>query len=308
MNEQPAAERQFNYTTLIWSALGVVAVVALIWLLTQFSGDDSRPLLPILPTPTPRLLEYSGVATSLSFSELNSDPYAYINQPIQVSGSYTPLDPPTCDRFSGPRISWALINENLQLEAVGYEPIVRLLAPGTRLTVQGIWRRYEGPAGCGKGPPRQQIWYLDVKKIVEPNPLVDAEGNPINLNIDTGAGGAVPTADVTATLQPSVTPSSTPEISPTVPGGTLPAGTPTETAVPGTLTPTLPTPTSTTPVGTAAPGATATDTAVTPTSTPSDGSQPTTTPEPLPPTATRDAGGYPGNPTPTFTPTTSPYP
>jgi hypothetical protein len=43
------------------------------------------------------------------------------------------------------------------------------------MTVEGYWRLYEGPLGCGKNAPRAAIWYLEVLRIVEPNPL---PGNP----------------------------------------------------------------------------------------------------------------------------------
>jgi hypothetical protein len=159
------------------------------------------------------------------------------------------------------------------------------------LTVTGIWRVYEGPVGCGKEPPDGTVWYLEVDRIVEPNPLVGSGGpgltvvagtqqpvqglldndptstpgltitptveSLVTVPITTGTAVPAPPLTVTATLTlPPTTPlpglSPTSSVTPT-PSPTTGAGTPTAgTGTPqGTTTPGLPTGT---PSGTGYPG------------------------------------------------------
>ncbi|MCZ7669586.1 MAG: hypothetical protein M5U34_21625 [Chloroflexi bacterium] len=95
---------------------------------------------------------------------------------------------------------------------MGHEELVKRLPDGLTLTVEGVWRQYDGPLGCGKGPAAGVTWYLQVERIVSPNPL------PL-LNrtvVPTLAGG------VLTTSQPGI------EI------------TPFETGTPGTAVPTQP--------------------------------------------------------------------
>lgn len=308
MIEQTSTEPQGKRRrALFWSivALGVAVVfIALLWSFTQPGG---RGLMPELPTPTPGTAEVSNEAAIVTFTELNSDPYAYVNRPIQVTGAMQRVAPPNCTRYTGPRFRWGLVSEGLRLNAVGYERIVPLLEEETTLTVQGIWRRYQGPLGCGKGPARGTEWYLDTRRILQPNPLVTAGGSVIPLNVLTG-DQPLPTLMPTTAVTPT-TPVATTAVTATAtlpPAGTVPA---TSTGAP--ITPTLGAVTRT-PSPTPAPG-TGTPSGPVPNLTPTPGGNATASPQPsstpeLPdiPTATPGGGGYPGQPT--ATPTTSAYP
>jgi hypothetical protein len=258
--------------------------------------QTQQSLKPIRPTPTPGGGPVSGLATLVTFSELESDPFHYRNQVIRVSGDYVRLSPPACRYERGPRLRWALVAEGFRMDAIGFEPILRLAPEGLPLTVEGLWRRYEGRLGCGKGAPVGVAWYLEVQQIVHPNPLPHFDGvapAPPPLPPDSPQPPVTPeptppAETATATSSPAVTtPTATPSATPTL--AAPPPGLPTATVPP------LPSPTMTpTPTPTATPTVT-------------DG---VATPPPLvgTPTATPETPGYPGPP-PGITPATStPYP
>ena len=315
---------QHNYNRIIIGIVSVIAIILLVFFFVRlFNTENNNALFPQLPSPTPS--NDSGIpqATLVNFTDLNNDPYAYIDQLIEVSGGYTPQTAPDCVRYSGPHIHWALIADSLQLDAVGYERIVKLLAPGTPMTVRGYWRLYDGPLGCGKGPARGSRWYLHVTMIMQPNPLIGADGEKININVENGEAGLPPLQPTDPSVgtelpaTPVFTPTFDPVLTPTatLAGTILPIFTPTLTAtllpnVTPSVTPTNDPAATMTPIPSTTPAAGVTPTADTPTSTATSGAA-TLTPEPPPilPTAS-PGGGYPGNdtPTPTLTPTPENYP
>jgi hypothetical protein len=273
----------------------------LFWLWPVFilmlAGCQPQPTLkPIRPTPTPGGGPISGVEVMVTFTELESDPFRYLDRVIQVSGDYVRLPPPACRYERGPRVRWALIAEGFRMDATGFEPVLRLVPESFPLTVNGIWRRYEGRLGCGKGAPAGVAWYLEVQRIVHPNPLplfdavatVPPPSPPDLLETPPAPEGTLPAATITPLPAPGVlTPTMTPSATPTL--VTAPPGLPTATRPPGSPTPTM----TATPTSTAT--ATATTTAATPPSLPAT------------PTPTPQAPGYPGPPPPGVTPAT-PYP
>ncbi|MDX1416775.1 MAG: hypothetical protein R3293_21415 [Candidatus Promineifilaceae bacterium] len=295
----------------------VLVIGVLIW--SVLGQRDSMQLLPVLPEPTTFFSQDDRAPVTVSFTELNDDPVAYLNQVIVVSGSYLPVEHTNCLRYSGPDIRWSLTAENLQLDAIGYERIVRLLPVGSMMTVQGVWRFYQGPLGCGKGPPVGTAWYMDVKKILQPNPLISEGGQALPIIIGSGESELpelIPTLDnlegaASATNDVlTVTPVGTQVIQPTVEGQVTFTPTPTTLGTPTPMTPASQTPTlplaTATPIGgTSVPGATSTPTATVDPSNPTS----THTPEspPVPPTATDVPDGYPGA-TETSVPTASPDP
>ena len=209
----------------------------------------------------------------VTFSELQTDPEMYQDRLIGVTGLYLRLPTVDCYPQSGHGAEWSLIAEDLRLDAVGYEIITRLLPSDTLMTVEGIFRLYEGPIGCGKGAPPGTAWYLEVIRIIEPNPL----SGPIV----RGPGGIYPGA----TSMPEG-----PEASPAPPEGTsLPTS-----STPGTLPPT------------ASPVPTGTDAFVTPSLTATNISTVSATPEETP-TGTLTVTPTPSN-SPTGTLTITPIP
>ena len=275
--------------------VGVVLVVA------ALVNRNTRPLYPNLPTFTPQAGTREGEPAVLTFTELNADPDAYRDRRIQVAGDFASVAPPACVPYTGPDIRWSLVAEELQLNAAGFENVLRLLEEGTPMTVTGIWRLYRGPVGCGKEPPDANVWYLAVDQILEPNPLLGS--NSAALTVIAGSPQLelppldleAPTLEATPTLTTTLESEPTPELLPTV--GVLPTigatstatlpPTPTLGSTPG-LTDT-PTPTGTpdltgTPTLTVTPG---------PSPTPSATVDGNTTITPGIPTATPDGTGYP---------------
>ena len=59
--------------------------------------------------------------------------------------------------------------------------VKRQVATNTQMTIEGIWRLNQGRIGCGKGAPRGSAWYLDVQRIISPNPLYSIFGGVINV-------------------------------------------------------------------------------------------------------------------------------
>jgi len=307
---------------------GLIALVVLLLIgagaLWAISGQDGEnQLMPSLPTPTPPTSVPQQELEIVAFTALNEDPLAYLNQAILVKGDYLPLDKAECSDPVGPDIRWSLTADNLQLDAKGFERIVQLLPVGTNMTVQGIWRLHQGPLGCGKGPSRESVWYLDAKKIIQPNPLVGEGGQAIAVEVKDHIPGlpeinlteTAINAEPTATLATDTITEEATLIAPTSSEPIIPTQT---SVVPGEITPSATAPqqpTSAAPTNTPDPNATlppasASATAV-PTDNPQDGT-PTFTPEapPILPTSTEtNGGGYPGpEGTATLTPTASPNP
>jgi len=293
--------------------LVIAGIVLLFALYNPTSGSSG--LLPILATPTiPQSDEEIVAPIPVTFTELNSDPLAYLNLPIQVSGTYLRRDPQTCQRYSGPDLQWAIVSEDLQLDVKGFERVVRILSPGTEMALQGIWRLYQGPLGCGKGPESGSVWYLQVLRIVQPNPLV-SDGSGSMIDITSGGEGLpdlLPTAIPTATLPATatmeiITPSATvpqSDFAPTITVEAPEALTPEATTQLPTPTPVTFTPTS----SAVTPGPSPTLSASPTLSSGGDNPNVTSTPmTPLPPTSTQTSGGGYDGPA-TITPTASPNP
>jgi hypothetical protein len=239
---------------------------------------------------------YSRIPITVTFSQLDANPAAHLNRLIQVTGTFTSLPPHPCAAPRGPAPQWALVEGALRLDAIGFEPVMALVPEGTPLTVVGFWRYYHGPVGCGSVLPVNNVWYLEVLRLVAPNPLPGVGPLPAATPLPgvsvTPLATATPTATLGTgtplpTLTPSVTaiPTGTPDltISPT------PSATPTETETP---TPTLAAGTpSATPAETGTPAFTPTPAPTTPGGSTPTLSAPTETPSgypppPPPPTAT----------------------
>lgn len=281
--------------------VGFLVLVGLALLALSLKGREDRGLFPILPTMTAAPSTIDSETTVIGFSELNEDPAAFRGKRIQVSGAFTPVEAPECLDYTGPRIRWSLVAEELQLNAIGFENLVRLLEPEAEMTVSGVWSAYQGPVGCGKEPPDGTIWYLAVERIVEPNPLFGIQVPALTVI----AGEALPTLSPLETIEsrtPTPTLGATSELFPTMTSeanATLP--------LPLTETPDLTAP-PVTPLFT--PGATPSQTGtlppgVTPEGSPTFGPSPTPdpagTPTPGLPTSTPSGTGYPIDPQPTAT-------
>lgn len=275
--------------------LGIVALA----LTLVSAARPGRPLFPALPSPTPPDRLITSDVETVAFAELNDDPAAFLNQVIEVTGEYTPLELADCRPQSGPIIAWSLVADSLQLNATGFERVLRLVEPGTVMTVVGEWRLYDGPVGCGKQPPDGVVWYLAVTRIIAPNPLFGGPEAaltfvPGELTSPTLLTPPAQTLELTPTAERTP---GTPESTPVTTPGLIATPLPTATGLAVTPLPTLPggatTPLPPTP-GTPPPGSTASPT-VDPNATPTAGSGTGGTPGI--PTATPRPDGYPGQPT-----------
>ncbi|MCP4363347.1 MAG: hypothetical protein GY796_35555 [Chloroflexi bacterium] len=295
--------------------LGLAAAALIAIFLFLNWNQPGRPLRPFYATPTGISLIVDGQPELVTFPELSNNAAQYHNQRIRVTGRYLRLTLPECALYNGPVIQWALVSDGLQLNAQGFEKPLSIISSGTTLTIEGIWRLYTGPVGCGKAPPSGNVWYLDVEQIVQPNPLVASTRDSSLLSgINTpefpelvtrtgsSASANTPTSLPTGT---AVFPTSTVETE-TTPSATPLPGNPTPTGPPTTLPTITPTPTrfiiSPTPTATNTGSAgTPTPTVGSSTATPSATNGPPTQPTTLPP--------YPINtPPPGSTPLPTSYP
>jgi hypothetical protein len=233
----------------ILAAVGAVLLLMLLILFFIGLGNGraaSDGLKPFRPTRTPNGSGISGQAVTVTFSELNGDPAVYANQRIRMTGSYVKIPPPDCRVYSGPLFAWGLIAEDLQLNAKGFEELVKKLPEGLIMTVEGIWRQYNGPLGCGKEAANGTTWYLQVERIISPNPLPGLGGTPFPTSAlpvmtqDPNMPSSTPTP-LSGTVLPGTAVSTSPSIGitplPTDQPGLIPsptpspaAGTPTATA------------------------------------------------------------------------------
>lgn len=202
-------------------------------------------------------------AIPLTFVQLNAGPAAYQDQYVQLQGAYLELPAPDCYPYRGPLFVWSLadlatdVPQQLRVDAKGLEDVIYLAPEGTPVTVEGFWRLYQGPLGCGKNAPREAVWYLAAMRIVAPNPFpgvlesprVTPEEEPqieiTPLATLTPAPPASPTPGLLST--PSVTPqvTATPSAAASPDPLLTPSTTPTLDTTPGTITPTpSPAPTS----------------------------------------------------------------
>lgn len=148
----------------------IIAVFTTLLLLVGCQ-QTARPLKPIRPVPTAVGGVVSANPEPVTFTTLANSPGNYLNQTLRVSGSYVQEALPACPDYKGPVLYWGLIDESLKMGAVGYESILSIVPDGTQMTVDGVWKLYRGPVGCGKEPPEDAVWYLDVAHIIQPNPI-----------------------------------------------------------------------------------------------------------------------------------------
>lgn len=290
---------------LVAAAAAVLVFVGLAFLALSLSGRDQRPLYPVLATATLPGGTPDFEPVEIGFSELNSDPEAFLGRRLQVTGAYSPVKAPDCPSYTGLLIRWSLVAEELQLNATGFEALLRLVEPGTEMTVVGIWSAYRGPVGCGKEPDDATVWYLQVERIVTPNPLFGASGAVLTI-IPGEPLPTLPPLDAAATASPDLSATIT------ISGTMTPTVTIQTTDLPGLATPSIETtglpvtPLATAGSPTVAAGTPALGTPATSVGTPTAGPSPTPsatggvqgTTTPGIPTTTPPGTGYPSQPTP----------
>ncbi len=231
-------------------------------------------------------------------TDLAANPAFYTDGYIQLTGQYDRLPRLVCGSKAYPSpASWGLAGSGFMARAKGFDDLLQNLAVrGLTMTVNGFWRQWHGPIGCGKNAQQQTIWYLEVTEIVSPSPLVKATLTPV---------GAQPVALVTATAVPDTSSPANPlPVSPPNEGGDEGGDTavtpPTPTATPTFI---ISVTTASTPGSTATPtGGGSPNQPITPTAAPtSAGTAVSSTPG----SSTGSTAGSAATPTPPPTPTTA---
>jgi len=91
-----------------------------------------------------------------------------------------------------------LSDGGIDLPAAGFDTVLRELgASDIPLVVEGRWQYWEGPVGCGRRAPKEEVWHLEASRIVSPNPLsqiVESEQEVAVLPESTASPAIMPTA------------------------------------------------------------------------------------------------------------------
>lgn len=192
----------------------------------------------VITTPTPFDMGRTAVAivssgrpTAVSLAEVAADPESFAGQFLQLSGNYQHLPLLVCngEAHYSPA-GWLLVandqaeaetddapeSEAAMVAAGGFDSQLRtLIATGTPLTVNGFWRFWEGPVGCGKQAVPRQVWYLWVTEIVAPAQLArvtvasgaQSPGEETAVPIEDGDDSTgTPDIPITSTLPITATP------------------------------------------------------------------------------------------------------
>lgn len=229
----------------------------------------------------------SGPALVAEVSELSQAPEAYAGSLVQVTGQYRRAPLIVCDGISRlSPVSWLLVEGERQIGARGFEHLVEpLLPPGLTVTVQGVWRHWRGPVGCGKDAPVRDVWHLVVTDFVAPSPVARVTLTPVG---QTPRETVQPEDEVVTPSPTGPEPVGTPVSATNTSTATaVPSATPRSTTTSGAATPTasstsIPEETPTSDAGTASSTATpaegqATATAATGTATVESAASPTAT-------------------------------
>lgn len=158
------------------------------------------PVLTVSPTPFPTSETVTPTPTrshavfTLTASEILSDSAKYEGLTVRLTGRYGQLSTVACSAGVMAHRSpadWLLASGEELLFARGFEEQFRfLLPPGLTMTVEGTWRKWRGPIGCGKRAMVGDIWFVDVERIIDPNPIARVTLTPVAI---ADAGTAVPT-------------------------------------------------------------------------------------------------------------------
>ena len=132
-------------------------------------AQETATVTPLIPT----IDELPLVARDVPVTSLLRNPYSYEDAHVRISGRYLPLPLMACknDPHTSPA-TWVLSDGTYEVPAAGFDTVLRKLGVSDiPLVVEGRWRFWDGPVGCGRRAPNEEIWHLEVSRIVSPNPL-----------------------------------------------------------------------------------------------------------------------------------------
>ncbi|MCA9935015.1 MAG: pre-peptidase C-terminal domain-containing protein [Anaerolineales bacterium] len=187
------------------------------------SCQSEQANTPTPPGNPPVPLAVSRLAQPITIGELASAPETYVGQLLQVTGQFQAQPRFVCASNSHPSpVNWGLMADGYLAYMQGLTQINSLAPAGLTMTVEGRWRHWQGEVGCGEDATRQEVWYLEVSRLLSPAAISQATLTPTSNTVDI-------VADAGST--PTLTPEGPPLL------GT-PALAPTETAV-ATPTPSI---------------------------------------------------------------------
>lgn len=151
-----------------WRFLLAAVILFLVGCSQTVTTNQIHSNRSLAPRVVPR-----GQPLPVELTQLQRAPEAYEGTLVRVSGQYRRSPIIVCDGIA--RVSpatWRLDVDDEVIGAGGFESLVQnLLPPGLTITVDGVWRFWRGPVGCGKDAPFQSVWYLEVTNIVSPSPV-----------------------------------------------------------------------------------------------------------------------------------------
>jgi hypothetical protein len=132
-------------------------------------GVSPTPFPSPAGTPTPTSHE----PVVVTLTELAAAPGLYKDFPLQLTGQFRKQPTLICENETfPPPVTWALVEEGVQIPARGFDQQLHALLPdGLLITAEGRWRQWQGVVGCGKSAQPQEIWYFDVTRILSPSPI-----------------------------------------------------------------------------------------------------------------------------------------
>jgi hypothetical protein len=151
-------------------------------------------------TPASTIQSASLVPQEIPITTLLRNPVTFEGQTIWVTGQYRSLPLLVCGTTTHRSpATWTLVFGDVQTYVSGFDEALRPITDsGLSLTVEGRWQKWEGPVGCGRRAPIQEIWYLAASRIVSPNPLVRSEeGEEVVVVLPS------PTADIEIEEEPT---------------------------------------------------------------------------------------------------------
>ncbi len=159
----------------------VFGVVIVLFGLLLAACQDAAPGSPTpFPTLPATVLTQTGAPVEATLTELAANPALYKDELVTVTGLFNRQPLLVCEGEANlSPATWSLVEEGVTVLADGLDQQVRSLLPeNLTMTAQGRLRLWSGLVGCGKQAQEQQVWYLDVTRILSPSPLTQATLTP----------------------------------------------------------------------------------------------------------------------------------